>query len=91
MSLTVSTTEYRKIPTDNLKVHVTCSHDGQTGIIKANFEDIPTVDEQKKEINAMNERIKKIERQRSLELVACGFILGAVCCLVLYVLTGGYL
>jgi hypothetical protein len=55
------------------------------------FESVPTVEEQKEEIKAMNERIKKIERQRSLELVACGFILGAVCCLVLYVLTGGYL
>jgi hypothetical protein len=56
-----------------------------------NFQSVPTVEEQKEEIKAMNERIKKIERQRSLELVACGFILGAVCCLVLYILTGGYL
>jgi hypothetical protein len=55
------------------------------------FESVPTVEEQKEEIKAMNNRMKKLYRKKQIKMVACGFILGAVCCLVLYVLTGGYL
>ncbi len=82
-------TEYKKVFWDNAKV--TATTDKDAGGLTVTWESVPTVEEQKEEIKAMNERIKKIERQRSLELVTCGFILGAVCCLVLYVLTGGYL
>jgi hypothetical protein len=82
-------TEYKKVFWDNAKVTVTTDKDA--GGLTVTWESVPTVEEQKEEIKAMNERIKKIHRQISLELFACGFILGALSATILYVLTGGYL
>ena len=55
------------------------------------FESVPTVEEQKEEIKAMNNRMKKLYRQKQIKMVACGFILGALSATILYVLSGGYL
>jgi aconitase B len=90
---TIYTTDYQKTPWDNSKVTAISSK--ETGGITVMCVRVPTVEEQKEEIKAMNERIKKMKRKMNLNIIALAFCYGALVgifvFIVLYVLTGGYL